>query len=290
MNSALLKILVTFWKLIVFMPLKFQNLISKFLGYLINLIPIKRNRISKVNIDLCFKDLNQKERLSIYKKNIKAFAKVIFDTGIAWFWSDNKIKKNIPYKINGLQNLLSNQNSGIGILLFFKHSLHLELDSRILAMHAEIYGIEREHNSKKFENIQKMGRLKSMKGITDRENTFTFMRWLKKGKTVLYAPDQDYGIKKSVEVNFFGVPAATVKAPLKIIEKTGCKTFFIDSYYDKDTLILNLEEIYIDQSSIENFCEKLNLFIENKIRLHPHEYLWQHRRFKSTLGKNKLYQ
>ena len=289
MNSALLIILVTFWRLIVFMPLKFQNLISKFFGHLINFIPIKRNRISKINIDLCFKDLNQKERLSIYKKNIKAFARVIFDTGIAWFWSDNKIKKNIPYKIKGLKNLLSNQNSGIGILLFFKHSLHLELDSRILAMHAEIYGIEREHNSKKFENIQKMGRLKSMKGITDRENTFTFMRWLKKGKTVLYAPDQDYGIKKSIEVNFFGVPAATVKAPLKIIEKTGCKTFFIDSYYERDTLILDLEEINIDQSSIENFCEKLNLFIENKIRIHPHEYLWQHRRFKSTLGKNKLY-
>ena len=289
MNSALLIILVTLWRLIVFMPLKFQNLISKFFGHLINFIPIKRNRISKINIDLCFKDLNQKERLSIYKKNIKAFARVIFDTGIAWFWSDNKIKKNIPYKIKGLKNLLSNQNSGIGILLFFKHSLHLELDSRILAMHAEIYGIEREHNSKKFENIQKMGRLKSMKGITDRENTFTFMRWLKKGKTVLYAPDQDYGIKKSIEVNFFGVPAATVKAPLKIIEKTGCKTFFIDSYYERDTLILDLEEINIDQSSIENFCEKLNLFIENKIRIHPHEYLWQHRRFKSTLGKNKLY-
>ena len=58
---------------------------------------------------------------------------------------------------------------------------------------------------------------------------------------------------------------------------------------DRDTLILDLEEINIDQSSIGNFCEKLNLFIENKIRIHPHEYLWQHRRFKSTLGKNKLY-
>ena len=34
----------------------------------------------------------------------------------------------------------------------------------------------------------------------------------------------------------------------------------------------------------------LNLIIENKIRLHPHEYLWQHRRFKSTLGKKKIYQ
>ena len=192
--------------------------------------------------------------------------------------------------INGLQAILNNQNDKNGILLLFKHSLHLELDSRILAMHSEIYGIEREHNSKMFENIQRSGRLKSMKGITDRDNTLTFMRWLKKGKTVLYAPDQDYGIKKSIKVNFFGIPAATVTAPLKIIEKTGCKVFFINSYFNNGKLILDLEEINIDQSSVENFSRQLNLIIENKIRLHPHEYLWQHRRFKSTLGKKKIYQ
>ena len=156
-------------------------------------------------------------------------------------------------------------------------------------MHAEIYGIQRKHNLKIFESIQRSGRLKGLKGITDRDNTITFMRWLKKGKTVLYAPDQDYGIKKSIEVSFFGIPAATVKAPLKIIEKTGCKVFFINSYFNKGKLILELEEINIDQSSVKNFSKQLNLIIENKVKLHPHEYLWQHRRFKSTLGKKKIY-
>ena len=232
MKNALLVILIIFWKILVFFPRRFQNFIATVLGHFINWLPLKRNRISKVNIDLCFKDLSQKDRDNIHKKNTIEFAKVIFDTGISWFWSDNRIKKNIPYKINGLQAILNNQNDKNGILLLFKHSLHLELDSRILAMHSEIYGIEREHNSKMFENIQRSGRLKSMKGITDRDNTLTFMRWLKKGKTVLYAPDQDYGIKKSIKVNFFGIPAATVTAPLKIIEKTGCKVFFINSYFN----------------------------------------------------------
>ena len=59
------------------MPLKFQNLIAVILGYLISSIPIKRNRISKVNIDLCFKDLSQIERFKIYDKNKKAFIKNI---------------------------------------------------------------------------------------------------------------------------------------------------------------------------------------------------------------------
>ena len=289
MKNAYLIILLGFWKIIAFIPRGLQDFISKLLGYMIIYLPLKRNKISKVNIDLCFRDLNQNERNKIYKKNTLAFAKVIFDTGIAWFWSDTKIKKNITYKIKGLNKILNDQSSGHSILLFFKHSLHLELDSRILAMHAEIYGIHREHNSKKFENVQKLGRLKSMKGITDRDNTLTFIRWLKNGKTVLYAPDQDYGLKKSVEANFFGVPAATISAPLKIIKRTGCKTYFINSYINKNDLILDLEEINIDQSSIEKFAKDLNSIIESKIKLHPHEYLWQHRRFKSTLGKTKLY-
>ena len=150
MKNALLVILIIFWKILVFFPRRFQNFIAIVLGHFINWLPLKRNRISKVNIDLCFKDLSQKDRDNIHKKNTIEFAKVIFDTGISWFWSDNRIKRNIPYKINGLQAILNNQNDKNGILLLFKHSLHLELDSRILAMHAEIYGIEREHNSQIF--------------------------------------------------------------------------------------------------------------------------------------------
>ena len=36
------------------------------------------------------------------------------------------------------------------------------------------------------------------------------------------------------------------------------------------------------------FMQELNKYIENKIKLNPEEYLWQHRRFKSTLGKEKF--
>ena len=42
-------------------------------------------------------------------------------------------------------------------------------------------------------------------------------------------------------------------------------------------------------SSPRNFSQSINDFIENKIKLHPDEYLWQHRRFKSTLGKENFY-
>ena len=249
----------------------------------------QKKRFSKININLCFPDLDTNSAYRIYKKNIILFGRVIFDTGIAWFWSDDRINKNIPYKINGLELLLRYQRLNNGVLLFFKHSLHLELDSRILAMNAEIFGVERKHNSTYFESIQKNGRLKSMKGVADRNSTVSFVRWLKNGKTVLYAPDQDYGLKKSDQIDFFGLPAATISAPLKIINKTGCNYLFMNTYYEKDNLVIDIEEPKFSTASSIMFMQDLNKYVENKIKLNPEEYLWQHRRFKSTLGKEKIY-
>ena len=289
MKNALLQILIFFWKVIVLFPRKIQLFFGNCIGYLFLLSKNKRNRFSKVNINLCFPDLNTRSAYEIYKKNILLFGRVLFDTGIAWFWSDKRINKNIPYKINGLDLLLRYQRLNKGVLLFFKHSLHLELDSRILAMNAEIFGVERKHNSKYFESIQRNGRLKSMQGIADRNSTISFVRWLKNGKTVLYAPDQDYGLKKSDEINFFGLPAATISAPLKIINKTGCNYLFMNTYYKKDNLIIDIEEPKFNTASSAMFMQGLNKYIENKIKLNPEEYLWQHRRFKSTLGKEKIY-
>ena len=289
MKNAFLQILIFFWKIIVLFPRKIQLFFGNCIGYLFLLSKNKRNRFSKVNINLCFPDLDTNSAYRIYKKNIILFGRVVFDTGIAWFWSDDRINKNIPYKINGLELLLRYQRLNNGVLLFFKHSLHLELDSRILAINAEIYGVERKHNSTYFESIQKNGRLKSMKGIADRNSTVSFVRWLKNGKTVLYAPDQDYGLKKSDQIDFFGLPAATISAPLKIINKTGCNYLFMNTYYEKDNLVIDIEEPKFSTASSIMFMQDLNKYIENKIKLNPEEYLWQHRRFKSTLGKEKIY-
>ncbi len=285
MNNALLIILIAFWRALVSLPRFLQLPLSSIIGFLIYITALKRNKFSKVNIDFCFPNKSQLERNKIFKSNIILSGRVIFDTGIAWFWSKKRINKSIRYEINGLEDLLREQNSNKGVILFFKHSLHLELDARILGMHAEIYGVERKHNSEYFQSIQRKGRLKSMKGIVDRKNTIRFIKWLKDGKTLLYAPDQDYGMKKSNNIDFFNRPAATVSAPYKIIKKTQCKTYFLNSYVKEDKLFLDIEKLDLNDIDEINFSRNLNKYIEDRIRLNPNEYLWQHRRFKSTHRK-----
>ena len=282
MNNALLIILIAFWRSLILLPRVCHIVLSNIIGSLLYIAPLKRNKYSKINIDFCFPNKSESERKKIFKKNIMLSGHILTDTGISWFWSDERIKKNIKYEIIGLDKLLAEQSAEKGVLLFFKHSLHLELDSRIIGMHAKIYGVERKHNSEYFQSIQNKGRLKSMVDVVDRKNTIRFMKWLKGGKTVLYAPDQDYGMNKSRRVDFFKNPAATVSAPYKIIQKTKCKTYFLNSYVKENKLCLDIEELNFNDVDELNFLEELNKFIENKIKLNPQEYLWQHRRFKST--------
>ena len=289
MNRALLTLLVGFWKLILFLPRPIHKVFILILGNLLYIIPLKRNKISGKNIDLCFPCMSKRERKNLHKANVIASAQIIFDSGIAWFWSDEKIKKNISYEIKGIESLVNEQKDNNGVLLFFKHSLHLELDARLLGMNSEVYGVERVHNSDLFDAVQKKGRLKSVKDTCDKNNPIKFIRWLKKGKTVLYATDQDYGLNQSDVINFFAQPAATISAPSKIINTTGCKTYFMNTYIDSGKYIIDIEELNLNHLNGSNFSQRLNDFIEKKIRNNPDEYLWQHRRFKSTLGKEDFY-
>src|SRR5210317_1427408 len=103
MNRTLLTLLVSFWKLILFLPRPLHKVFILTLGNLIYLMPIKRNKISKKNIDLCFPNMPSKQRNNLLRANIVASAQIVFDSGIAWFWSDRKRNKHISYKIKGIE-------------------------------------------------------------------------------------------------------------------------------------------------------------------------------------------
>ena len=275
--------------MLVSLPRFMHKPLGYFIGLIFYILPLNRNLYSKKNIDLCFAELDSDQRSKIYRKNIFNSGLTIISTGIAWFWTNKRINRSIKYNIKGLDDLVKEQEDGNGVLLIFKHSLHLELDSRILGMNIPVYGVERVHNSDYFDSVQSSGRLKGLKDSADKNQPIKFIRWLKTGKTVLYAIDQDYGINSSEVMKFFGNNAATITAPYKIVESAKCKTYFLNSYIENNALILSIESFIGDMSSPINFSQSINDFIENKVKLHPDEYLWQHRRFKSTLGKDNFY-
>jgi len=280
-----MQVIITIWKGICLLPVAWQKIFGQVLGSLLLVIASKRKRIAQMNIQTCFPLLTSQEQQKLIHQNFKFLGASIFQTGSAWFWSDVKIQKHVEYEIRGLE-LLNNTKEQSGNLVLFKHSQHLELDARLLGLNAEIYGVGRSHNSPIMNKLQTQGRLSSIQATADKNNPRKFLAWLKKGKNVLYAIDQDYGWENSIELSFFKTPAATITTTRKIIDITQCNLLFVNSYFAEEKLVLELESInHGDLDSME-LAQKINDLMEQKITLHPEEYLWSHRRFKSTLGKN----
>ena len=277
--------MMTLWQGLCHLPTSWHPAIGKLCGKLLLVFAGGRKKIAQANLALCFPNLSKMEQQKLLRDNFVYLGRSLIETGIAWFWSDQKIQSQINYEIIGLSLLLAN-DSNKGNLIIFKHSQHLELDARLLAMNAPMYGVSRSHNSASMNKIQDKGRLSSLKDTADKNNPRKFMKWLKSGKNVLYAIDQDYGWDHSVRLKFFQQEAATITTTKKIIDATNSNLLFINSYYENNKLVLKIE--LIDHLELDStaLAQKINDIMEEKILLHPAEYLWIHRRFKSTLGKN----
>jgi lauroyl/myristoyl acyltransferase len=277
--------MMTLWQGLCHLPTSWHSAIGIFCGKFLLITAKNRKKIAQANIEACFPNLTKTEQQKILQDNFLYLGRSLIETGIAWFWSDKKIQSRFDYEVIGL-DLLSANNANKGNLIIFKHSQHLELDARLFAMNAEVYGVSRTHNSTAMNQIQNKGRLSSMKDTADKNNPRKFMKWLKTGKNVMYAIDQDYGWDHSVKLKFFNQEAATITTTRKIIDATNSNLLFINSYYKKNKLVIKIELIdHFDLDSIE-LAQKINNLMEEKILQHPAEYLWMHRRFKSTLGKN----
>ena len=277
--------MMTLWQGLCHLPTSWHPVMGKLFGKLLFLFAGSRKKIAQVNLALCFPNLPKTEQQKLLRDNFLYLGRSFIETGIAWFWSNKKIQSQINYKIIGLDLLLPN-DSNKGNLIIFKHSQHLELDARLLAMNAPMYGVSRSHNSASMNKIQDKGRLSSLKDTADKNNPRKFMKWLKSGKNVLYAIDQDYGWDHSVKLKFFQQEAATITTTKKILDATDSNLLFINSFYANNELILEIESINHLELDSTTLAQKINDIMEERILQHPAEYLWIHRRFKSTVGKN----
>ena len=212
-----MRLIMTLWQGLCHLPTSWHPPMGRLLGKFLLIVAKDRKKIAQANISLCLSNLSSDDQKKILSNNFALLGKSIIETGIAWFWSDAKIEKFIDYEIFGL-DLLSIENSTKGNLIIFKHSQHLELDARLLAINAEVYGVSRSHNSASMNKIQNKGRLSSIKGTADKDNPRKFIKWLKNGKNVLYAIDQDYGWDNSAKLKFFNQETATITTPKKIID------------------------------------------------------------------------
>ena len=99
---------VAIWRSLLLLPYPILRHIGNGLGWLFSKLKVGKRRaaIARRNLELCFPEMPEQEREAILKENLRAVGMAIIETGMAWFWSDARIKK--WSKIEGLNYLKEN--------------------------------------------------------------------------------------------------------------------------------------------------------------------------------------
>ena len=265
------------------LPFAANQAVGRALGWLIAPLLRARGRIAARNLELCFPELDAQARAELLRKNLRNSGLLLSEFAFSWIASVASAQR-VPVKFHNLEALYSALAKGKGVLLVGAHFSHLELCGRLLSMQqvGPMGGMYREHKSAAFEAVIKHQRLKYAKAMFRRDELRGAIRWLKAGKILWYAPDQEFRRGDVVFAPFFGVPASTLTATHTLAKMTGAAVIGFAHKRVENGYEITLSD------ALENFpsndpvadTARVNLLIEQAIRAAPEQYLWLHQRFK----------
>jgi len=272
------------WLLVQCLPYRAQLFLGRMLGDLIRYTNGSRVRIARVNITHCFPDLSLQQQQRLLKETLRSTAIGVFESGAAWFWPNWRLKRH--FVLIGSEYLEKVQSQNRGVLFMGIHFTPIEIGAARINASYSIDGFYRPHKNPVYEYVQAVGRIRRNRDsqVIPNGDVRGIVRALRAGRAVNYAPDQDYGRRRSVFAPFFGIPAATVKAPAQLAKAGKAE---IVPWVTRRVAGGRYEiEIYppittqLGESETRD-AQVINAFVEARVREHPEQYLWVHRRFKT---------
>ncbi|NGO00185.1 LpxL/LpxP family Kdo(2)-lipid IV(A) lauroyl/palmitoleoyl acyltransferase [Grimontia sp. S25] len=278
--------------LISWLPYRVQRFLGRKIGLLIMKFFKSRKKIAERNLELCFPEMTGGERETLLKENFEHMGLALFETCMAWFWPDWRIKKHIKYV--GFEQIKEFKTNKKGVLVVAVHSFNLELGARAFGAHTPGYGVYRPNTNPVYDWFQCRGRTVNNQ-LIDRKDVKQMIKRLKDGALVWYAPDHDYGKRRSAWAPFFAVEkACTVTGTHLLAAASGCEITTFTITRDRNgtgyTLTLDKPMDAFPYDNVNASAAYVNKFVERSIMRAPEQYMWLHRRFKNRPeGESSLY-
>jgi len=273
-------------------PYRAQLFMGRLLGKPIRYLSRKRNRIVEINLRRCFPEMTQAERDRIRDECYENFAISLLEMAMCWWWSDHRLKNLV--EIRGKQHIDAALQKGQGVILLTGHFASLEIGARLLSLFMPVQAMYRTQKNRLFDSYLYTRRNSYLVDTISRKKTRNLIRGIKNLIPTWYAPDQNFANEKNVFADFMGVKTATITASSRLAQSTGgaMLPYYPERKKDGSGYILWIEP------PLENFpsgddlkdATSINASIEKFVRMHPAQYMWIHKRFKTRPpGKPAMY-
>ena len=262
------------------LPWSLQRALGAGIGALAMRLAGARRRAARINLALCFPEMDEAAREALLRGSFRDFGIGLFEFARAWWGSVAPMRRTV--RIEGVERVRDILDGGRGVLLVSGHFMTLEMCGRLMCDELPLAGMYRRHRSPVMEWAVMRGRLRYATAMFANDELRGAMRHLKRGGILWYAPDQDMRGKDTVFAPFFGVPAATITATHQFARLSGCAVVPFFHRREGAGYVLRLGEPLPDfpSTDAQSDSTRVNAAIEGMVREAPSQYLWIHRRFK----------
>lgn len=271
------------WLLVTLLPWRAQMALGRGLGRLSMKVLKSRVKVARRNLELALPELTLAEREHLLRGNFESVGCALFETGMAWFWPDWRMRALT--RMEGTEQVDAAAAKSQGMLLLSAHFLTLELNARQFGLYRPGVGVYRPNTNPVLEYAQVHGRCRSNKYLVDRLDIKGMLKALRAGDALWYAPDHDYGSHASVFVPFFAVDkAATITGTATLARVKNTVTLPCFTLRERDGYRLVVQPPLAGFPTGDDEADAItgNRVIEAAIRQAPEQYMWLHRRFKTT--------
>ncbi len=281
--------LMAFVSIIRLLPLNIGMLMGKSIAYVTYLIDRKHRKVADENLRNAYgEDLSDVQIKEIIRRNYLHLASVGVDfiklsRMVNWSnWQEH-------FEVEGLEFARKAHKEGKGIIFVTGHIGNWE----ILGCAFEFFFHPLHSIAKHMKNpfvdrfFTRLREYSSQKIIFEEKASRAIIKVLKNNELLGILVDQS-AKKNSIFVDFFGQKTATTRAVATLSLKTGAPIIMAflrrsdRRYRFKISLSepLQIEETGDLEKDVLNLTQRYTTIIESRIREHPHEWIWVHRRWK----------
>ncbi len=273
------------------LSLRAQYRLAGLFSLLVSMIPNRTSNYTRLNIALCFPQLDSEAKLQLIKSSIQHSSYTLFELAAVWCWPAEKILYNVE-QTHVEQAFWQSQKSKI---IVAPHIGCWELLNLWLAENSDLMTLFRPLRFTRLDQFVLSARSRNSAQMvqTDILGLRELIRGLKQGKTVMILPDQrPRKSAAAVSSNFFGHSASTSPLVHKLCNRIDCDVFIAAMFRNDKLDGFNLEiqplEHELLSSDQHQSLNYLNQQMEILIRKHPDQYQWGYRRFPTELYQQQL--
>jgi KDO2-lipid IV(A) lauroyltransferase len=273
---------IFFLYLISWLPYDAKQKLGSLLGILMYKSGGNRLQITRTNINACFPELDNEQREVIIKESFIANMKGLIETTIAWWCNHEPLIDKL--EVHGYEHMKEAERRGKGVLLIGGHFSILDLAGPMANSVFDFSYMYRPNSNPLFNAVIERSRTRYRHEKFNKFQIPEMNEYIKKGNTVWYGFDQDFGRRRSVFAPFFGVQTATIKMAASLTRSTQATVLMVSQFREGNGVYsVRFSPIFegIAEDDDITAATRLNQQLEEFVRIHPEQYLWMHRRFNS---------